>query len=137
MACFDFLELSITHGVIGHLRHDTHAEAERDIGLDDVGIEGREHDIRRKSLGGEGRVDLRTPRETEVVGDNRVLGKRFQSQGIRFVEWMALRHEDATVPRIAGQGRELGEVRQRFGGNADVDFRASGLLRDLNGIALM
>ena len=131
------LEARVADRVVGHRRDDAHAHAQLDVGLDHVGIERRQHDVRHDAFGVERRVDLRPAGEGEVVGDDRMAGERGQRQRNDLGQRMAARHQHAAVPLVAGKRHQLGKRRQRLGRNADVDLAAQRLLGDLQRIALV
>ncbi|MNG99284.1 hypothetical protein D3C79_584490 [compost metagenome] len=82
-------------------------------------------------------VQLRTPGETEHVGNDRVFGDRFQGQLRQLGQRMALRHHHAAVPLVARHHDQVAEQLQRLGGDGEVDRTVRSHLGNLHGRTLM
>ena len=82
-ACRDRGERGIAQRVEGHLGDDADADAqaEFDIGLDNVRVDGGEHDVRCTPRALEGAVDARSAGEGRVVGDQWPLRERGDRDG--------------------------------------------------------
>ena len=66
----------------GHFGHDADAQAQLDVGGDDVRVNGFEHDARLQLALGKGLVNEGAAREGRVVGDERPGGNVFQRDAL-------------------------------------------------------
>ena len=120
-----------------HVGDDAHAQAEADIGLDDVGVRGGQHHVGLETLAGKGLVELGAAGEAEDVGHQRLFRQLLQGQVLHLGQGVALGHDDAAVPAIAGHHHQVVEAFQTLGGDGEVDGAVGGHLGDLGRRALV
>ena len=66
--------------VDGHVRDDSDAQAQANIGLDHISVARRDGDVGRQTRPGEGFVQRTGPREAECVSDQRIGRERAERQ---------------------------------------------------------
>ncbi len=131
------LQAPVALRVERHLRHDAHAEAQRHVGLDHVGVERREHDPGLEPALRKGLLHQRAIGEGEVVSDDRVPCDFLQGDRRLACERVTRRHDHAAVPLVAGQRDELRILGDLLGGDGEVGLAAQHHLANLRGVSLV
>lgn len=82
-------------------------------------------------------VDDGAASKARIVGDDREASDVLECQRLHLAERMPLAHEHHAVPLVARKRHQLREVRERFGGDAQIDFAARSLVGHLLRIPLV
>ncbi|EXI75276.1 MAG: hypothetical protein AW07_01177 [Candidatus Accumulibacter sp. SK-11] len=131
------LQAAVALRVVGHAGDDAEAEAEADVGLDDVGVDRGEHHVRLHLRQLEGLVDARATGKGGVVGDQRPARQRRERERFLVEDRVAVWGDDAMHPLVAGQHHQLRILVEGFGGDGDVGLALQRPLGDLRRVALM
>ncbi|CAM3398947.1 hypothetical protein BOPE631_04085 [Bordetella pertussis] len=118
-------QVGVAARVVRDAGDDADAQPHVDIGLDHVGVDGFEHDIRVDALVGEYLVDRGTAGKGPVVRHDGVFGQLGQRQaprlaGGQFGKRVVGAHHHRVLPGVDRQGRQAGRQRQRLGGQRQV-----------------
>src|SRR5205823_14182763 len=103
MSRVELVELRVPHRVEGELCDDAYTHSLLDVRLDHVGIERSEDDVGLEPLGAECGIDLRASGKTEVIGHDRITGKRLERKRLDLCQRVTPGNEHAAIPRIAGK----------------------------------
>ena len=102
-----------------HLGGNANAQAQADIGLDDVRINGFECHARLQLAHRKGVVDLGATGKGGVVGDQRFTRDVFEGDALLQAQRVADGQYQHVLPLVAGHGHQFGIVRQGLGGHAN------------------
>ncbi len=97
-------EPAILARVKRHRGDDAHAQAQLDIGFDDIRIERGEDDVGQQARIGKYAVNRAAAGEAFVVGDQRILGQRGQREPCHPGQRVADGHDDRVMPGVPGEG---------------------------------
>ena len=100
-------EILIFTGVIGHVCDDADPQAQSNVGLDDIRIDGRECQSWMEPLGLKCPIQLRATGKAKGIGDDRKFSNRFEGQWRDLNERVPLGNQDAAIPSITGEGNQV------------------------------
>ncbi len=130
-------ELAIGRLIDRHAGDDPNPQAERNVGLDDVGIDSSQHYARSQALGGEGSVDLRAPSESKRVSHDRVGGHIRERQLLDVQDGMSQGRDHGAIPFVAGQDHQPLVFADGLRGDGQIRFPVGCLDAHLGRAALV
>jgi len=120
MACVDASQFPVASLVEADIREDRDAQADLDVCLAHIGIDGAKDHPGLKIAFGEGMLHEPAATEALVVGDQRIAGDRLESQRLQLEQGVGPWDNHAAVQSIARKREYVFQSTQRLGANGDV-----------------
>ena len=130
-------QVAVALGIKRDAGHDAHAQAHFHVRLDDVGVDGFEHDVGLDLAQLERVVDLGPAGKVVVVRDDRVTLQVVQRQVLARQKRVVRRRHHHMLPLVARDRDQILHMRHAFGGDGKVGLVVQHHLRNLRGRALL